>query len=404
MRVLFLTDDYPPDSFGGAGIVAERLARGLAARGVEVRVLTTVRDPARAGRALADGLVVDRLASDYPLRWRSWVSLHHPRLVRALERLLREFRPDVVHAHNVHIHLSYRSLPVARRAGARVFLTAHDAMSFHYGKLVEVAGSYRLSPLAQIRDYGRTYSPIRNAAIRSSLRSVERIFAVSRALARALSDNGIRRPVQVLHNGIDLAAWDQVRPEPGSLAVEPELAGRRVVLFGGRLAEAKGAPQLVAAMARLAGNVPEAVLLVMGQETPYAGSLLADVRARGLADLVRFTGWISGPALRRAYELARVVCVPSTYLDPFPTINLEAMACARPVVGTRHGGTPEAVEDGRTGFVVDPVDTAALSDRIGRLLSDPDLARRMGEAGRERVAGEFSLARQVDATLAAYTR
>ena len=93
-----------------------------------------------------------------------------------------------------------------------------------------------------------------------------------------------------------------------------------------------------------------------------------------------------------AYRAASAVLVPSIYPDPFPTVNLEAMALGRPVVGTRFGGTPEVVEEGRTGFIVDPRDAEATARALTSLLADPEAADRMGRAGRERIAREFSLA------------
>ena len=100
--------------------------------------------------------------------------------------------------------------------------------------------------------------------------------------------------------------------------------------------------------------------------------------------------------MRAAYAAASVVSVPSLYLDPFPTINLEAHASQRAVVGTCFGGTPECVQDERTGFIVNPYDEQKHAEKLSLLLTDTKLARRMGEAGRTMVQERFSLTRYAD--------
>ena len=111
------------------------LARELRARGHKTAVVATVREPADATPTVIEGTTVFRLHSDYPLRWRGWVSLRNRAIERPLAAVLGEFRPDVVHAHLVHTHLGYHSLTMAKQAGARVIFTSHDAMTFCYQKL-----------------------------------------------------------------------------------------------------------------------------------------------------------------------------------------------------------------------------------------------------------------------------
>ena len=115
-------------------------------------------------------------------------------------------------------------------------------------------------------------------------------------------------------------------------------------------------------------------------------------------------GWLSGAELRAAYQLADVVATPSIYVDPFPTVNLEAMAAARPVVATCFGGSPEVVLDGETGFIVNPHQVDAFADALLRLLTDDALRASMGQRGRERIRSRFSLARQVKQMTNIYAR
>jgi len=114
---------------------------------------------------------------------------------------------------------------------------------------------------------------------------------------------------------------------------------------------------------------------------------------------VQFVTQASEADLVREYASALVTVVPSVYRDVYGTLTsgellglvaLESMACGTPVIATRCGGLPEVVEDGVTGFLIPPNDSAALGERIRFLLERPQAASAMGEAGRERVLREFA--------------
>jgi glycosyltransferase involved in cell wall biosynthesis len=115
------------------------------------------------------------------------------------------------------------------------------------------------------------------------------------------------------------------------------------------------------------------------------------------------TGWISGGLLKAAYAISTTVVVPSQYLDPFPTVVLEAMACGKPIIGTCMGGIPEIVVDGTTGFIIGPQDFNALSLRLITTLFDYELAFQMGEKAKERVES-FSLETQVQKLIRSYEK
>jgi glycosyltransferase involved in cell wall biosynthesis len=108
--------------------------------------------------------------------------------------------------------------------------------------------------------------------------------------------------------------------------------------------------------------------------------------------------------LRAAYQAADVVVVPSIYPDPFPTINIEAMACGKPVITTCFGGGREAVVDGVTGYVINPFDTVNLADVIVNLLQHPERVAEIGVAARQRAKEYFDITRHAAKLLAAYHR
>ena len=105
-------------------------------------------------------------------------------------------------------------------------------------------------------------------------------------------------------------------------------------------------------------------------------------------------GWLSGTELQKAYASAALVVVPSLSFDSFPTVNLEAMAAGKPVVATCFGGSREAVQDGVTGYIVNPFNVPVLAEKIVDLLQSVEKLNRFGHEGHERVLKEFTLEKQ----------
>lgn len=403
MKIVVLQDDLPPYHVGGGGVIAYRLAKEFVRRGHEVIAITTVQDRAHAGSELVDGMKVVRLYSSYHPRLRAYKSLYNSAVLRDVERLLKQYAPDIVHVHNVHTHLSYYSLVLARRYGRKVVMTEHDAMSFHFGKLPSARSSlshelpseaHRESIVRQLRMHKWRYNPLRTPIVRYILKkTVHATVAVSTALSRALEDNGIRVH-SVIHNGIAVSEW-------GGLDVDTFVKKHhlhdRVIFFGGRLSEPKGAIQMIEAMSAICNTVPSAQLLVAGKQDAFVERMIKHATGLGVEKSLVFTGWITGDELRSAYLTSRVVVAPSVYLDPFPTVNLEAFAVGRPVVATCFGGSREVVEDGVSGYVLNPLDVEALSAKVADLLMDEEKAKRFGVAGYERVTTDFTLEGQARA-------
>ncbi|MBZ0290815.1 MAG: glycosyltransferase family 4 protein, partial [Anaerolineae bacterium] len=343
----------------------------------------------------------------YRMRFQSYRMLYNPQTVGDLKRLYAHIRPDVLNAHVIHNGLSYFSLTLAHRMGIPVVFTAHDVMPFAYQRLthfvdpahcgVQSPEQYRLPPFFNLRQARFRYNPIRNLALRYILtHHVRRRTCVSEAHRQALEANDLP-PFQVVHNGIAAARFQSTPEAVERLRVKLGTAGRKVILFGGRLTADKGSYQLLAAFKLLVERLPEALLLVLSRVGLDEQGLNTPEFRHLRETHVRSGGWLSGDELAAAYGLADVVTVPSICLDCFPTINLEAMAAGKPVVATCYGGSPESVVDGETGYIVNPFDSAALAERLERLLRDAELRARMGAAGQRRIAEHFTLAHQVRA-------
>ena len=411
MRILIANDLHGRSSAAG---VAVHLAEGLAARGHEVAFLATVQDKAAAGRTREAGVEVQRaFTPPYPPRFRAWRSLDNPPGTAAMEAAVDAFRPEVVHVHNLHIHLGYAALGAARRRGVPTVLHVHDIMPVCHQKMFchlderLVPGDpvrYRNGPVKCALCVRGRYNPLRNGTIRRVIaRDVTRLVTVSDEMGAALAQNGIG-PATTIWNGLPpgaLAEPDPARVE--ALRARLGLRGRRVVLYGGRLDRLKGGLELVRALERVRRDHPGTVLLTVGEALPgFHEEMVALARRLGLPDLLVSTGWLTGDDLAAAYRLADVAASPSLCFESFGLVNLEAMAAGRPVVASMWGGPADVVVDGVTGFLVNPLQVGVLAERIGRLLADPALAAAMGEAGRRRVRSVFSLDGQVEATLSLY--
>lgn len=288
-----------------------------------------------------------------------------------LARLMREKRPAIIHAHDPH--------GVALAALALAFRQPDPAPQLVVSRRVD----FRL----------RT-----NAFSKYKHRQVRRFICASDAICRILRADGFAPECLVtVHEGIDL---EHVASAPPLSLHEafwlPE--GAPVILNVAALVPHKGQRYLVEAMAQVVRAVPEARLVILG-EGELRPALERQVVDLGLESHVLLPGF-----RRDVLSLMKTcdVFVLSSVMEGLGTSLLDAMACARPIVGTNAGGIPEVVVDGETGHVVPPRDADALADALTDLLSDDERARAFAAAGFERVRHRFSVARMVADTLAVY--
>ncbi|MFH1780845.1 MAG: glycosyltransferase family 4 protein [Candidatus Nealsonbacteria bacterium] len=378
MKILMLQDDFPPDVCGGAEISTLGIACGLQKAGHEVFVITTCRDKSSEGECVYLGVKIIKIYADYHERWRAYLSLYNPQTVGKVRELIKKINPDIVHAHNIHYYLSYACLKSAKKLQKPVFLTVRDVMPFSYGKLATKKYleklDYRVFWWDNFKQAQKRYNPLRNVIIRHYFKKyVNKIFAISCAVKNALNQNGIQN-VGVIYNGIDVDEW-VISPERiEEFRKKYNLQNKKIILFAGRISALKGSAQIDAAMIKIKKEVPSAVLLTAGD-----GGI----------------GWLRGEELKAAYHASDVVTVPSVCFDSFGRVNIEAMACKKPVVGTCFGGVPEVIQDGVTGYVVNPFKTEFMADKIIDLLKNPEKANKFGEAGYERAKKCFNLADRI---------
>ena len=390
MRALILTNEFPPEIYGGAGVHVDELTRHLRALiELDVRTFGSQADDDAGWRVRGYQVAHDLSATDERLR---------PMLAalsRDLGMVADPVDADVVHVHTWYTHLA--GLLARLAYGIPLVLTVHSLEPLRPWKREQLGGGYDVSSWIE----------------RTAIESADAVIAVSegtRADVLRLFDVDESR-VHVIYNGIDP---DFYRPDSATDALERHGVDATVpyVLFVGRITRQKGIIHLVRAIRHLDPGI--GVVLCAGQpDTPEIGREMQEgVRAaQAERDNVVWIGeMVSRTDVRQLYSNAAVFCCPSVY-EPFGIINLEAAACETPVVASAVGGIPEVVVDGETGLLVpvdlrpddpmSPVDPdrfeRGLAASINTLMADPGARDAMGRAGRRRAVDRFgwqSIARQ----------
>jgi glycosyltransferase involved in cell wall biosynthesis len=363
MRVLFLSTSM---GMGGADKQLLTAAQQMRARGYQVLIvsLTPLGPMGLEARSLGiptESLEMRRGVAD-------------PRGLLRLVRLVRHWKPDVLHSHMVHANIMARALRLFVRVPVLV------------------------STIHSISDGGR----LRMAAYRLTNRLVDQMTIVSEAAAERFLREGIVPPslLRVIPNGIDTDRFQQVPPGTrDSLRRSLGLGQEFIWLAVGRFVPAKDYPNLLHAFAQVCERIPEVVLLLVGRgalqrETEDLGQSL------GLGSRVRFLGLRQDvPELMSASD----GYVLSSAWEGMPIVLLEAAAAALPIVATAVGGNQEVVRDGETGFLVPPRDHEALARAMLQLVGMSQVNRRsMGRRGLEHVQTHYGLNRVVDRWEAVY--
>jgi glycosyltransferase involved in cell wall biosynthesis len=242
----------------------------------------------------------------------------------------------------------------------------------------------------------KTAMPFFRGFLRWAARRSDAVVAISSYTTTELREL-VDLPIEVIPYTTSLP-----EPEPASTGRD----GTGPVLFVGRLVERKGVAQAIEAIAKLGPTGPRLEIVGEGPERP-ALAQLAD--RLGVGDRVVFRGRVPAPELQASYARAAVCVLPSVQdtrgdTEGLGVVLLEAMNHGTPVVASRIGGIPDIVEDGVSGLLVPPADADALAAAIRRVLSDPALARRLGEGGRRRLHDRFGWRAIVQRWLDLYAR
>ncbi len=298
MKILIISDDFPPNSFGGAGVIALGQARELVKRGHEVSVITTTQNKKNVGERKYENLNFFSLYSNLPENFRSYLSIYNFPVISAIDKIISKIQPDVVHIHNIHSQISYHTISIAKKYSKKIVMTFHDVMPFHYGKLfpkikLDKNGNktfdYKVSRLKQLIDYKFRWNPIFSPIVRSYLKKVDVKISVSHALKDAFEQNGIKG-MQVLHNGIDVNTFVENKTKIEAFKEKYKLQNKKVMFLGGRLSGAKGGSVAINLLVDLSKEIENIFLLVVGREDDYAKKLIKIAEKSGVGGKMKITG------------------------------------------------------------------------------------------------------------------
>jgi glycosyltransferase involved in cell wall biosynthesis len=227
-----------------------------------------------------------------------------------------------------------------------------------------------------------------------------RILLVANALKFRFPSKAATRKIRVIHNGVDL---NRFRPADGENLADPVSPGGEVVVGTvGRVEKEKGTLTLLEAMRLLKPSLPAVRLRVAGDiaDPAYFNRCRDFCRDAGISDRVEFLGHVH--PTEDFLRTVGIFVLPSAEAEAFPRAALEAMACGKPIVATDAGGTREAVDEGRTGFVVPVRGPQAMADRLRTLIGSAELRAQMGRRGRRRAEVFFGLERNTELTSRVY--
>ena len=403
MRILFLSDYYPPFELGGYEQLCRDVAVRLADRGHTIAVLTSDHGTTHNQRAKEPG--IHRLLHIQPrpgarlgtvaqfFLTRRQAEAYNRRTCRDV---IQQVRPDVVFIWNLQGLPQELALDVEDQRDAAVaywlagYTPAEPDLFWRYwtqppGKNAFLGGLKRFlsrAALAQMRREGKPARP--------QMRHVAVVSEYMRG--KGLAENTLPVHAEVIYNGVETDQF--YRPVPPAEAPPPI-----TLLLAGRVSRDKGIHVAVEAVSRLAQarSQRDFRLLIAGSgPAEYLAHLQQLATDHGITDLVSFLGWLPRERMPDLMQTCHVLLLPTVHQEPFARVTLEAMAAGLTVVGTLTGGTGELLQDDSNGLACAAEDSDDLARQIGRLLDDPHLRHRLACRGQEMVLAQYTLEHMVE--------
>ncbi|HEY0602606.1 MAG TPA: glycogen synthase [Herpetosiphonaceae bacterium] len=394
-KVVFCTNEYPPNVYGGAGVHVEYLSRELA-RLVEVEVRSFGEQDVHEGNLRVKGYTGwDEVKRNTDKRFTGALDAFSRSLAMAKDQL----DADVIHCHTWYTDMA--GFLAKKLWDVPFVLTIHSLEPLRPWKVEQLGNGYHMSSWME----------------KSGIENADAVIAVSQETRNDVLNFFSIDPekVHVIHNGIDLDEY-RFNPSTDALTQRGVDPSKPFVLFVGRITRQKGIIHLVNAIPHIDPSL-QIVLCAGAPDTPEIGQEMSERVAEVSEDRENVI-WIREMLPRedviQFYSHAAVFCCPSVY-EPFGIINLEAMACETAVVASGIGGIPEVVVPDETGLLVDlelkpgtfdPVEperfSKGLADAINTVALDETLRETMGRNGRKRVEDHFSWTAIAKQTLELY--
>ena len=321
--------------------------------------------------------------------------VHSPVAVRNIERLITKEKPEIAHLHNIYHQLTPSIIPVLKKHGVKVIMTLHDC-KLTCPSYLALRSDGKICTRCEGRKFWNPFTSNCQGSIlqglllsaealwhkwRGSYDGVDLFLSPSRFLADLTTKRIAPDRIRVLHNGIDVDDY------------QPNYDNQGYAIFLGRLSQEKGAATLLQANRLTDRRLP---LKIIG-----TGPLL-DALSREYPE-VEFMGYRSGQELKDLVANAAFVVVPSECYENCSMVVLEAMALGKPVIGSRIGGIPEQIEDGKTGFLFEMGNVKELARKIDILAGATGLSKQLGHAARLKLEQNYSLAEHNRQLLEIYT-
>lgn len=400
MNITILTNEYPPNVYGGAGVHVEYLTRELAKldnRANHVDVFCFGDQKIQQHNLRVQGVAPD---CNLPAQ--------DNRHQKFLETVLNDIvmaglvtQPDIVHCHTWYTH--FAGILVKELTGARLVLTTHSLEPHRPWKVEQLGTAYNASTWIE----------------RTAYQNADGVIAVSESMRQDVHDLYAvdLEKIRVIPNGIDLEEY-RPRPDPSLLRSYGIDTEKPFILFVGRITRQKGIIHLVNAIKYLDPGM-QVVLCAGAPDTEEIAREMTEkvenARRQGQDEIIWIDKMLPRADVITLYTHASLFVCPSVY-EPFGIINLEAMACETPVVASAVGGIPEIVVPDKTGLLVsfkprgsndfEPVNadqfSRDLAASINELMNSPQRLREMGLNARKRVEEQFSWTRIAERTLQFY--
>jgi glycosyltransferase involved in cell wall biosynthesis len=383
MKIALFTDTYMPQTNGVVACIHDTI--GALSERNEILLFAPGQGPMRTQRVSRNFRIYWVPSIPFPFYEGYRIASIDYRRISAI---MREERPDIVHAH-APINLGLQGMISARRKGIPTVATYHTHFPDYVPHLLN-----GLLP-AGLRSVGEFTA---RKFVKHTYRHADVVTAPTMELVQELRSYGLRN-VERLPNGISMGKLDCSQGETRAFRKRHGLEkGKKVVLYLGRISFEKRVDVLLEAFSMMERK--DAMLVIAGGG-PYLGNFRDLAASMGLRGVV-FTGFVDERELGAAYSAADIFASASDS-ETFGLTFVEAMHAGLPVVGVSRLGPKEIIRHGRTGLLVEPGNPSALASAMDRLLSDAALRRRMGKAGR--LASErYTIEASAEKTMRLYRR
>lgn len=295
------------------------------------------------------------------------------------KQIINNFKPDIVHLNSIDcqgspsIFYCLKNIPAVMTLHNYSLICSDDEINYLPNK-------------KSLKGY--IFEKIKKYLYLKSINYIDLFISPSNKLELYFRDNNILN-IQTIYNGVNLLRYLNIKKEMN-------------LLYMGRLSKEKGAIYLLKAMPTILNNFPKIHLHIIGKG-PEKEYLYKLVNKLGITNNVTFIDHVTNDKVEHFYENSAITIIPSVCEESFSLVGIEAMSVGRPVIASKVGGIPEWLEDGQTGYLVDPGNSEQIAEKVIKLLSNKKLLLRMG-INANRKSKKYSIEYHVDQLEKTYTK